>query len=288
MGMTSSSNDRGGVVVAVDGSESSRAALRWACGLGVPLRVVQTWEFPSTIPLPWSRLSSHTAEELDEEVRSDLADFVASSVPDQAQVTTEVLRGPAAAALLAHASETGPALLVLGTRGRGGFAGLRLGSVSHHCLEHASCPVAVVPGPERATIEPGLSTIAVGIDGSESAGRALDLAVALAGDTGATVVAIHVFDTERPHLPSDVMSRVRTADEERFAAQRDLANSRAEISRSMIVDGDPRRMLLDTASREGADLLVIGAVGVGTLRKELGPVASYAASHSTVPLAVVR
>lgn len=285
---TTSTTKPGDVVVAVDGSESSQAALRWAAGLGLPLRVVQTWEYPSTIPLPWSRLTSHTPEEVDDEVEAALRDLVGSTIPSGIAVTSEVIRGPAANALLAHAAETRPRMLVVGSRGRGGFAGLRLGSVSRHCLEHAPCPVVMVPGPERTTIEPKVSVIAVGIDGSDLSGQALDLAIGLADDTGAGVVTIHAFDTERAHLPADVMLSVRASVDEQMAAQREQVLSRREVSEALIVDGDPRRMLLDTATRHDADLLVVGALGAGTVQKDLGPVASYLASHTTIPLAVVR
>ncbi|MDZ7677201.1 MAG: universal stress protein [Acidimicrobiales bacterium] len=276
------------VVVAVDGSESSQAALRWAAGLGLPLRVVQTWEYPSTIPLPWSRLTSHTPEEVDQEVESALRELVSSSLPDGIPVTSEVLRGPAATALINHAAETRPRMLVVGSRGHGGFAGLRLGSVSRHCLEHAPCPVVMVPGPERTTAESTLSSIAVGVDDSELSKRALDLAIGLAGDTGASVTTIHVFDIERAHLPADVTLSIRSAVDEQMAAQREEALSRHEVSEALIVDGDPRRMLPDTAAEHHADLLVVGALGAGTVNKDLGPVASYLASHTTIPLAVVR
>lgn len=69
-------------------------------------------------------------------------------VPDDVVVQPVVVEGPAARALLETAR--GADLLVVGSRGRGGFLGLLLGSTSHQVVTHASCPVVVVPMPEDA------------------------------------------------------------------------------------------------------------------------------------------
>ena len=78
---------------------------------------------------------------LDAAVDSVVDAATAAEIP----VTREALRGHPADMLIAAAADA--AMLVLGTRGRGGFLGLRLGSVSTHCVHHAPCPVVVVPPP---------------------------------------------------------------------------------------------------------------------------------------------
>lgn len=134
------------VVVGFDGSQPARAALEWAAQyasrIGAVLEPVYAYGPPSAMVLtPGSRdqeLYRKAAQFLEEAVRSVLEE---SGIP----VRPRAVQGHAAPVLL-EASE-GAALLVVGTRGAGGFPGLRLGSVASHCVHHASCPVTVVPVP---------------------------------------------------------------------------------------------------------------------------------------------
>ena len=143
----------GSVVVGVDSSDGSRAALRWAAREaarhGVLLRVVHGWDSAAVTPPgpqafgpldgdDFAVAADRFLTELVDEVLSD--EGLADAGPD---VECLVVPAPAAEALLWEAR--GAALLVVGTRGRGGFAGLLLGSVSRQCANHAPCPVAVVP-----------------------------------------------------------------------------------------------------------------------------------------------
>ncbi len=147
----------GPVVVGVDSSEGSRVALRWAAQEaarhGVLLRVVHGWDTAAVTPPgpqafgplegdDFAVAADRFLTELVDEVLSDvgLADSPGDGRPD---VECLVVPAPAAEALLWEARSA--ALLVVGTRGRGGFAGLLLGSVSRQCANHAPCPVAVVP-----------------------------------------------------------------------------------------------------------------------------------------------
>ena len=276
------------VVVAVDGSDASRAALRWAISLGAPVRAVRAWTYPTSLPLPWSRLASHTPEEVDAAVRTELESIVTAEAGEGAPVEIAVLRGPAASALIAHVATTRARQLVLGSRGLGGFTGLLLGSVSRHCLEYAPCPVTVIPGPERAVAPPGVSTIVVGLDGSSLSGRALDHAVELAVATGAGIVAAHAFDPTFAELPPHVATELRTAVERRVQDQCGRQLALPVVKDCRLLDGDARQVLLEVVDAAGADLLVVGAVGAGTLQKSLGPVATHLGLNATVPVTVVR
>jgi len=142
------------VVVGVDGSPGSARALRWALdhadALGVPLVAVLTWQL-TTLPAPSSATGGGVAplsawlagaERL---LETSLAEALpAGRAGDVVQV---VRHEPAARGLLA--AVTPDDLLVLGHRGRGGFARLLLGSTSRQCAEHAPCPVVVVPPRDR-------------------------------------------------------------------------------------------------------------------------------------------
>ncbi|KEI45783.1 universal stress protein [Saccharopolyspora rectivirgula] len=134
------------IVVGVDGSETSKAALRWAlwhAGLvNGSIVAVQAWDVPYLYnwELPGPEDFAHkTGQALEQTIREVAGE---STVP----ITKEVAHGHAAQALLDAAEENNASLLVVGSRGRGGFTGALLGSVSHHCVTHAHCPVLVVPG----------------------------------------------------------------------------------------------------------------------------------------------
>ncbi|MGI5133265.1 MULTISPECIES: universal stress protein [unclassified Streptomyces] len=133
------------VVVGVDGSASSHAALRWAvryAGLvGGRVDAVAAWELPGTYgwsaPVVDTALDEDNARQgLVQELRDVLGAEGASSV------RALLVRGNPADVLL-RASE-GAEALVVGSHGRGGFARALLGSVSHRVAQHANCPVVIV------------------------------------------------------------------------------------------------------------------------------------------------
>lgn len=140
------------VIVGVDGSEGSRAALRWAAEeaacWGVPLVAVWAWEFSPLIvatdaPTGIGALSEKVAARLREvlvaELGEDRADRVETLVVEDAPVRA-----------LLDAARPGD-LLVVGSRGLGGFKGLVLGSVSQQVVHHAPCPVTVVHPPRSSS-----------------------------------------------------------------------------------------------------------------------------------------
>jgi nucleotide-binding universal stress UspA family protein len=134
------------IVVGVDGSSHSAQALRWgaylAATLGGQLDAVTAWEFPTTygwaaVPPQWDP-AGDMKKVLDDTVRAVFGD------QPPAGMRRQVLEGGAAKVLL-DASQ-GATMLVVGSRGHGGFAGLLLGSVSANAAEHAPCPVLVIHG----------------------------------------------------------------------------------------------------------------------------------------------
>jgi nucleotide-binding universal stress UspA family protein len=140
----------GEIVVGVDGSACSRLALRWAADEaivhGSPLRIVTAWELPATMILPLPTSATHSAKDVETTAIEQLVAVVDEELPDRPPKTSlDVRGGPAAQELVRAAKDA--ALLVVGARGRGGFPGARLGSVSDQCVHHASCPVVVIHEP---------------------------------------------------------------------------------------------------------------------------------------------
>ena len=140
---TNQDNDR--VVVGVDGSPSSVEALRYgariADALGAPLEAVITWERPRYVYLERDR-EQNTGHAAAERLRTAVSGAFGEETPAGFQDTA--LEGDAARTLIELSASSG--MLVLGSRGLGGFRGLLLGSVSRVCAEHAHCPVLIVHG----------------------------------------------------------------------------------------------------------------------------------------------
>lgn len=136
------------VVVGVDGSEHGDEALEFAAEeaelRGATLRVVCAWQFPSSMTMDMG-LVAGVFEGFREEAELIVADAVKTVQERHPSLSCEprVVEGHAVDVLLHEAQNA--KLLVVGTRGRGGIAGLFLGSVSQHVLRQAPCPVTVVP-----------------------------------------------------------------------------------------------------------------------------------------------
>jgi nucleotide-binding universal stress UspA family protein len=137
------------IVVGVDGSPSARQALRWAVRqaelTGGTVDAVIAWQYPAAIGgfgfAPSAMIDGADYAEISAKT---LADDVASTVsPDSSVSIRQLVVADNAARALLDAAD-GADLLVVGSRGHGGFAGALLGSVSQHCVHHAPCPVIVI------------------------------------------------------------------------------------------------------------------------------------------------
>jgi nucleotide-binding universal stress UspA family protein len=135
------------IVVGVDGSPSSKAALRWALAqarrTGARVQAVMSWEYPAYYGMgavfPYEDFAATTGKILSASVQEALG----VEEPDVPVLET-VVAGHAAQVLIDKSAHA--ALLVVGSRGHGAFTGTLLGSVSQHCAQHAHCPVVVVRG----------------------------------------------------------------------------------------------------------------------------------------------
>jgi len=131
------------IVVGVDGSASSRAALAWAVDqarlTGAVVEAVTAWEFPATygyaapaINVDWEELATRV-------VTAAIAELTGPGLPE---IRYQIVEGNAARALVDRSA--GADLLVVGSRGHGGFVEALLGSTGQHCVHHAACPVVVI------------------------------------------------------------------------------------------------------------------------------------------------
>lgn len=144
------------IVVGVDGSTSAQAALRFALAearrRGATLRAVAAWHLPvAAYGGAFVPPDPELASELEPGVRRTLERALADAGDEAEGVEVEpvVREGAPARVLLEEAGEAD--LLVVGSRGLGGFRGLLLGSVSQQCSHHAPCPVVIVPHARELT-----------------------------------------------------------------------------------------------------------------------------------------
>lgn len=132
------------IVVGVDGSPSSREALRWAARqaelTGATLRAVEVWHLPNT----YGMAPDYPDIDFGADVRTELEGILGEVMKDHPDVavTPVVVEGHPAWVLVEQSQDAD--LLVVGSHGRGAFTGMLLGSVSQHCVQQAACPVVVV------------------------------------------------------------------------------------------------------------------------------------------------
>lgn len=285
------------VTVGVDGSATGREALRFALSeadlRGSTLRVVQAWTIPpltatgvGMIPV-YGRLEDELSGAAADSLAADLDDVGATD--SGVEIERVVVRGDAAGALVRQSAQAH--LLVVGSRGRGALAGSFLGSVSRACLQHASCPVAVV----HAAHQGERSRLVVGADGSAGAAAALEWAFAEARLRRTTVHAVSAYH-EPWGLSAGVVASPEAVVELREALAEEARRILEEAERAApddvpvsveAVSALPGPALV--AASADADLLVVGSRGRGGFTSlVLGSVSQYCASHAGGVAVVVR
>jgi nucleotide-binding universal stress UspA family protein len=257
------------IIVGVDGSAGSRAALQWAATEAVrrdgELVVVNVYEWRvvgACVPV-----SGAIADDARIHAEGIVATAVAAarSFEPRVKVRGEVVQGSPGNALLG-ASATAD-LAVVGSRGRGGFAGLLLGSVGEQVATHATGPVVVVRGRPGITGGP----IVVGVDSAMSAGRAVGVAFSEAETRGSGVVAIRAFVVADPPLGSRVPLSREDREQRREAEFKLLLDDVAPWKRKypevavecVALEGHAGEVLVGLSST--AQLVVVGPNGHGTI-----------------------
>jgi nucleotide-binding universal stress UspA family protein len=139
------------IVVGIDDSAGARAALRWAIEqaklTGSTVEAVHAYDFHVAWVDEPAMHFEEWRQEAEAQARAHLNEVISDATGGghEVPVSAVAVEGRATPTLLD--ASTGADLLVVGSRGRGGFAGLLLGSVSQHCAEHGRCPVVVIPTP---------------------------------------------------------------------------------------------------------------------------------------------
>ena len=283
----------GRVVAGVDASEQSREAAIWAAHEAALHQVGLTLG-PTVLPPaaassfgPGMPIGLDAMDEVITRATAEL-ESIAAAMP-VGDVRTKVEIGSPSGALLEASEEA--ELVVIGSRGHGGFAGLLLGSVSTQVAAHAACPVVVV----RGAPDPAANRVVVGIDGSPASEAALAFAFEEASRHGWSLTAVHAWDVPAydllvvPNAPIPVPLSDVADDEIRLAAEA-LAGFEADypdveveqrLIRSAAVDA-----LLEIS--KDAALLVVGTRGHGqVVGALLGSVSNAVLHKARIPVAVV-
>ncbi|RKR91149.1 nucleotide-binding universal stress UspA family protein [Micromonospora pisi] len=284
------------ILVGYDGSEGATRALDWALDeagrTGEPVQLAYafewmaagTWIGPGPGPGTWP----------DETTRRAVEGMVAAAVDQSVashpglDVRGEVLESPASMGLRERSADA--TMVVLGSRGHGGFTGLLAGSTTIAMSTHAHCPVVVVPS-GAAGADPARSRIVVGTDGSPYAQLALGWAIERAARRGAPVHAVRVWtgSTTRWRPAESDPNEMSRAEQD--AVDQQLVDCRRRFPdlsiTGEVVAGHPVEVLVEASRR--AQLLVVGSRGRGGFRGLLlGSVSQQVLHHTECPTVVVR
>ncbi|MEV0804531.1 universal stress protein [Kribbella sp. NPDC050281] len=284
------------IVVGYDGSPGSQSALRWAVGEAVrelaPLRILEAFELIVTVrPTPGHVVPLDALRTARQKGLDAVAETVRLQHP-ALQVETSLVGGAAVPALLEEAGHA--RLVVLGSRGLGGWSGLLVGSVAVQVTTHAPCPVIVIPHDLRPHAQEG-PTVAVGVDGSKASAKAIDFAFDQAEALHARVVALHAWTS--PFLTySDGASMLqfdedKIQEEGRLLVAESVAGAAADHPdvqwTTELVSGSAAQALVRRAN--SADLIVVGSRGRGGFTGLLlGSVGQSVLHHAQSPVAIVR
>ncbi|GAB3142702.1 universal stress protein [Micromonospora sonneratiae] len=287
-------NANSAVVVGVDGSDIALGAVRVAASeatrRGRSLHIVHAFVWPM-LRVPVGPPPGGPAEGgLRNQAERVLADAVAEANAAQPglEVSAEIVEGQPAAVLLGQAHDA--ALLVIGDRGLGGFAGLLVGSVAIQVAEYATCPVLVIRGEQRPE-----GPVIVGVDGSARSAAAVEFAAEEAALRGAELVAVHAYWHPVSLGPGDIVPLVYDEDALQTEEAQLLAESVAGLAErypdlritQRLVRGKPATALIEESA--DAQLVVVGARGRGGFAGLLlGSVSQSVLHHSKCPVIVIR
>ena len=284
-----------GVLVCVDGSAASDAAVAWgtreAIMRDLPITLVHAVP-PVVVGWPVGQLYADmpewqhdSAQHVIDQARKTLNASLGDSKPPE--IHTETVYSAIVPALIEATKNAW--MIVAGSQGLGAVGRLLLGSVTTGLVHYAHCPVAVIHSDEGATPDPG-APVVLGIDGSPASEAATALAFDEASRRGVGLVALHVWSDVGvfPILGMDWHDREKEAQEilaERLAGWQERYPD-VHVERKLFCD-KPSEWLLKES--EHAQLVVVGSRGRGGFPGMLlGSVSSAVAQSARVPVLVVR
>lgn len=274
-------------VVAIDGSESSNDAVRWAARSGHALKLATTNTMPQFLYAEGMVPPQELFDELQQEAqaRVDAASALARETRSDVELVEVVAEGSPIDMLLELSNSEETSMICMGSRGLGGLQGMVLGSVSAAVASHAHCPVVVIRQGQIGEDGP----IVVGVDGSAVSDKAVEFAFEQAKTRGVPLIAVHTW--------MDVaVAGLAVAWDDEEAVQRGLLKERLEDIMGRFPDVDvqlqvtrdrPVRALAEAAAQ--ASLLVVGSHGRGGFKGMLlGSTSRALLQHAPCPMVVVR
>jgi nucleotide-binding universal stress UspA family protein len=292
----SSTTKHYGIIVGVDGSSASDAAVSWAAHDAVMRGVTLTlMHVQDPIARTWSQTKA--SEEVAGWQKAEGGGVLANAskiahdvTKDASQITINgELQFSAPGPTLVGRSEDAD-LIVVGTDGRGALARGLLGSVSSGLVRHARCPVAVIHDGEPQLPHPTKAPVLVGVDGSAASELATEIAFDEAARRCVGLIALHAWsDRELIELPGVDWPAVK-AEEERMMSEA-LAGWEERypdvtVSKLLVCD-KPARALVETS--QSAQLVVVGSHGRNALtRTFLGSVSNAVVQSVRAPVIVAR
>lgn len=304
------------ILIAHDGSPSSDAALRDLARAGLPqvtdalvVSVADVFVPPKSqngapaLPKELEESIARAHQELDRVVETARQIAQQASQTVQAMfpgwnVQFEGVSGSPGWSIIQKAEEWGAALVVVGSRGRGAASRLLLGSVSNQVLENARCSVRIGRAGIWASEHP--IRLIVGVDGSPDAERALQAVAARRWGKDAEARVIAVVDnrmslTFAPLLPGMGRWIDQSDSDARAWVKRMTESAGAALSQSglnvaiLVLDGEPKDVLVREAEAWQADCIFVGARGLGAwARLLLGSVSSAVSARAPCSVEVVR
>jgi nucleotide-binding universal stress UspA family protein len=296
--MDSSQDTAHPIVVGIDGSETARHAVVWAAREAARRQAALTivhvclpLEFgpPRAVPLP---RSFGEAMMIQGRAWLDEAAAAARTAEPDIQVSTDLVRADIAPALIARS--TSAQLMVLGSRGLGGFTGLLVGSIAVALTSHSRGPVAIVRTADPDAQPPTTGPVVVGVDGPNS-DAAVDYAFEAASLRGVPLVAVHTWTESLEPSNWDAVPFVADWDAIEQAHWEHLSELLARWRqkyphvelKELVVRGRPAHSLIRQSRK--AQLVVVGSRGRGGFTGLLLGSTSHALlNHSACPVVVAR
>ncbi|QMV84118.1 universal stress protein [Corynebacterium hindlerae] len=288
------------VVVAVDGSDASKVAVRWAANTAmkrdIPLQLASSYAMPQFLYAEGMVPPQEIYDDLQAEtmVKIDEARAIASEVAPDIKIGHTVAEGSPIDMLLEMSKNC--TMIVMGSRGLGGLSGMVMGSVSAAVVSHAECPVVVVREDNPVDDTTKYGPIVVGIDGSAVSEKATEYAFAEAAARGAELHAVHTWMDMQVQASlaglAAAQQQWQVVEEEQHALLSErLAGFQSEypnvVVKKIVTRDRPVRALCDAA--EGAQLLVVGSHGRGGFKGMLlGSTSRALLQSAPCPMMVVR